>query len=455
MRFAIAFYGFLSRQDYRRRWYNGPTPLLGGLTIFASLIVCNLFFNYEVNPLYFSLLPLVFIGILDDQREISYKLKFLFQFVSIGIWVYLTPYETIFLYKLGFTPLLSYLLSCLWLLTIINAVKMLDGMDGLVSGFGIIVSAFMLMLHGDLQNPQLILTLAGALCGFIFWNLKPAQIYLGGVGAYLISFILGTQLLTWTPANSNLTQILVPLFNMALPEVNILLAVFRGLSSGRSVFLKDGQYIYHRVLRSGFSVTRAWLLLMTAVVMLAQFAVLIEVQNNLVILGGFSLFMSVLFSYLLVLIYQIEGSRKDYFDQYLQNLFKEHLKPLDLVEVSAEDCLIVYSFSDFRDELLRLKNAQLERWLIDSVQFIKTQHSRDSQIFMSLDGDLLILDPKINGALRFHNFHQKFHDYMVTSANHNEYWPLLLLKYMPIIEVGRLPGNIEVTISEVESGKAS
>jgi hypothetical protein len=74
---------------------------------------------------------------------------------------------------------------------------------------------------------------------------------------------------------------------------------------------------------------------------------------------------------------------------------------------------------------------------------------------MSLDGDLLILDPKINGALRFHNFHQKFHDYMYSSINNNGYWPLMLLKYMPIIEVGRLPGNIEITITEEDLVKAS
>jgi UDP-GlcNAc:undecaprenyl-phosphate GlcNAc-1-phosphate transferase len=445
----------MSRQDYRRRWYKGPTPLLGGLAIFAALIFTDLFFSGNINPLFFAILPLIFVGIIDDQREISYQLKLVFQVMSVASWIYITPVEDVFIYHLGLSPFWTYLFSAFWILSIINSINMIDGMDGLASGFGIVVCTVMLMLQGDLQNPRLILALAGGLCGFIYWNLKPAQIYLGGAGAHLIGFVLSTQLLTWVPLNKDFFDILIPLFIMAFPEVDILLTVVRRVRGCRSLFLGDGQYIYQKVLRAGFTVSKAWLLIMSVVGLLGLFATRIEMQTERALVVGLSVFMVVVFSYMLYLIFQMEEQRKDYFDQYLQNLFKEHLKPIDLVEVSAEDCLIVYSFSDLREELLRLKNSQLERWLVDSVQFIKTHHSEDSRIFMSSDGDLLVLDPKINGALKFHSFHQRFHDYMFASANHNEFWPLLLLKYMPIIEVGRLPGNIEISITELESGKVA
>jgi UDP-GlcNAc:undecaprenyl-phosphate GlcNAc-1-phosphate transferase len=155
------------------------------------------------------MLPLIFVGIIDDQRDISYKFKFAFQFISIGFWIYLTPVETLFLYQIGFSPTLTYLLSGFWILSIINAVNMIDGMDGLAAVFGIAVCIMLFSLSGDLQNPHLILSLAGSLCGFIYWNLMPARIYLGGSGSYLIGFILSTQLLTWIPIKLDLSNGLV------------------------------------------------------------------------------------------------------------------------------------------------------------------------------------------------------------------------------------------------------
>jgi hypothetical protein len=242
---------------------------------------------------------------------------------------------------------------------------------------------------------------------------------------------------------------------MAVPEVDILLAIVRRLRAGRSIFIGDGEHIYHRILRSGFTVNRVLLIIIGAAGSLGIFGILIAAQGNTKLLVVFSIIIPAIFSYMLYLFFQMEASRRDYFDQYLKNLFKEHLNPIDLVEVSSEDCLIVYSFSDFSEELLRLNDSQLERWLVEGVQFIKANHSDKSKIFMSSDGDLLVLDPKINGALRFHNFHQKFHDYMIASAHHKDFWPLMLLKYMPIVEVGRLPGSIEITITEETSTKVA
>jgi UDP-GlcNAc:undecaprenyl-phosphate GlcNAc-1-phosphate transferase len=453
MRYYISFYGFVSRQDYRRRWYKEPTPLLGGLSILASLIFTELIFTNQINSLFIMIFPLILVGVIEDQREVTYKLKILFQIISISLWLYLTPVETIFLSQLGFSVMTTYFLAGVWVFIIINSINLIDGMDGLACGFGIIISIFMLNLDGNILNPQLLFSLIGSLCGFIYWNLKPAQIYLGRAGSHLIGFILSTQILTWHPINAHLINILVPFFLMTFPLMNILMAVWRKYRDFRTLSFGEGYHIYHLIIRSGFSVIKTWIFIMTAVAILAYYALLIALQSNTVLLGLFSVSIVILFSYMVFLVFQMEKTRSDYFDQLVQNLFKEHLKPIDLVEVTSEDCLIVYSFSDFKSELLRLPNGQLERWLVDAVQFIKTHHSEHAKIFMSLDGDLLILDPKINVALRFHNFHQKFHDYIFASANHNEYWPLLLLKYMPVIEVGRLPGNIEIEISEESPGR--
>lgn len=447
-RFAISYFGFNSRQDSRRRWYNGPIPLLGGLSVFASLVLSDLYYTQQISLYIWALVPLLVIGIVDDQRDLSYQVKFVFQFMAIAIWLWSTPVQHIFLTHLGIDTPWVYLLTVFWLLTIMNAFNMTDGMDGLASGVGILLCFFLLILPGQLKHPHLILLLAGALCGFIYWNLKPAKIYLGGTGAHLIGFVLATELLTWTPPVYDTMKIFVPLFLLAFQEIDILMAVVRRAKAGRNIFLGDMHHIYHRLSRAGFGIWSILMIIMSVVAILGFFTVLIAGHQKPDGQIWVSVSMTGLFLYLLHLVLQMEAYRKDYFDEYLKVLVLNQLDALDIIEVSSEDSMVVYSFSDFREELLRMSNEDWQKWLQQAIYFIKTEHSSQSLIFMSSDGDLLILDPKINGALKFHNFHQKFHDVLAAKSPINFYWPLLLLKYMPIVEVGRLPGNIEVTITE-------
>jgi UDP-GlcNAc:undecaprenyl-phosphate GlcNAc-1-phosphate transferase len=450
-RFEIRYFGFTSRQNSQKRWYNESIPLLGGLAIFVSLFISDLLCTQEINIYLWAIVPLLFLGVINDQMDLSVPAKLAFQLVALAIWFMNISADQLLPNHFGLSISGTYFTSTLWLLAVINAFNMIDSMDGLASGVGILISIFLLVLPGQLAHPYLVLSLAGALCGFIYWNLRPAKIYLGATGAPLIGFVIGTELLTWMPPNFDEVQILVPLFLLAYPGIDLLLALLQRWKMDGKLFSGGMNQIYHRLGRAGMSIQKIWIILMIIVATLGSFAVLISSHKNPNQQFFIALLVVGLFSYLLYSSYQLESQRKDYFDDFLKLNICDHLNALDIVEVSAEDCMVVYSFSNFRDELLRMTDDEWQKWLFEAVQFIKMEHSLKSLIFMSSDGDLLVLDTKINGALKFHNFHQKFHDSMSAKSPTYLYWPLLLLKYMPIIEVGRLPGNIEVTVTEESS----
>ena len=198
-------------------------------------------------------------------------------------------------------------LTILLALLTVNAINFIDGLDGLAAGVGAIAAlaffAFSYSLSSGLgaegvqqeriSSPTLIaVVLAGACLGFLPHNFNPARVFMGDSGSMLIGLMLAgaaTSLtgqfnydnLPTTAAFPVLLPLLLPFAVLAVPFVDLLLAVFRRTRAGRSPFAPDKEHLHHRLLEIGHSHTRAVLIMYFWTALLAFGGVAMSVTGGL------------------------------------------------------------------------------------------------------------------------------------------------------------------------------
>ncbi|MBZ5724548.1 MAG: undecaprenyl/decaprenyl-phosphate alpha-N-acetylglucosaminyl 1-phosphate transferase [Acidobacteriia bacterium] len=172
---------------------------------------------------------------------------------------------------------LDYPVTVFWLLLTCNALNLIDGLDGLCAGMGLLATLTLFaaaILHGNYPLAYVTLPLAGALLGFLCYNINPATVFLGDSGALLIGFLLGCYGMIWTQRASTLLSILVPLLALSIPLLDVSLSVLRRLLRHQPIFVADKGHIHHRLLDRGLSPRQAvWVLYLVAA-LAAAFALL-------------------------------------------------------------------------------------------------------------------------------------------------------------------------------------
>ncbi len=262
-RVAVAL-GFVDAPA-QRKLHSTPMPLLGGLAIFGGAIVAVLIVYRGQPPdqvlgilLALSLVALV--GLWDDRYGLPAWVKLAGQ-ISGGIVLILFDVRV----QLPLPDLLNYVITILWLTGISNAINFLDNMDGLSAGVSAVAAAFMLLL-GALNEQFLVSALAaavlGSCLGFLRYNFKPAQIFMGDVGSLFLGFvlaILGLQLRF--PENANIVTWMVPVAILGLPIFDTTLVVISRLRRGVSPNTAGKDHTSHRLVKMGFSQREAVLVL--------------------------------------------------------------------------------------------------------------------------------------------------------------------------------------------------
>lgn len=227
----------------------GPVILLGFLPVY--------FLNTEqALPLTVSLILVFATGVFDDLWEVSPKLKLLLHLGAAAILVLLIQIPTT---VLGFTENLSVrvtgpvnlLLIIFWLAGGTNAINLIDGLDGLATGLGIITMVFLLLVS---TNPPAYLVIGLALAtlaGFILYNFYPANLFLGDGGSYFIGFLLSYCIIMGlseqTPASELEWRLLPGLLLMGIPVFDTAWAIVRRARSKKGIMQADNSHLHHRL----------------------------------------------------------------------------------------------------------------------------------------------------------------------------------------------------------------
>ena len=276
--------------------HDTPTPLLGGLAMVGGLLAGGILasklpmmsavFDSGRTPL--ALLSgvaiIVALGVVDDKWGLDAPAELAGQVLAAGVMAF--QGIAIIWLPIGGTfvldPLTSVLFTVLIVVISINAINFVDGLDGLAAGIVLVAAgaffgyAYLLSVESGLDRATLAtlvsVLLVGMTVGFLPHNYTPARIFMGDTGSMLLGLLLaaGTITLSGQVDPSALTTgallptllpIALPVAVMAIPLVDLLLAVIRRTRAGRNPFAPDKQHLHHRLLEMGHSQGRAVLLM--------------------------------------------------------------------------------------------------------------------------------------------------------------------------------------------------
>jgi UDP-GlcNAc:undecaprenyl-phosphate GlcNAc-1-phosphate transferase len=212
------------------------------------------------------------VGLWDDLRPVRPLVKLAFQFLAAAA-VALGGGRIERLTVAGSTLELGWLalpVTLLWVVGLTNAFNLIDGLDGLATGLGIVAAAscsVLLVLRGHDRDAAVLVALLGAMLGFLPHNLHPARVFLGDCGSLPLGFVLAATSITGWQKGATALALSVPLLIFALPILDTLLAVLRralrGAAPGEAPLTlaarvlytlePDDLHIHHRMLGSGLS----------------------------------------------------------------------------------------------------------------------------------------------------------------------------------------------------------
>ena len=290
--------------DKQRKLHASPTPRVGGLAIvlaYACALGVMLLIppsNEQLHIQHYSLLRvllppaiLIFlVGLMDDLLTLSAIQKLtgqVFACVTAAVLGHLyAPDSFTFGAPTSFLahPVISIAICTGWLVLCTNAINLIDGMDGLASGIGLLGTIATLMIGITTHNAGLVVAtvpLAGALLAFLFYNFNPASIFLGDCGSLTIGFMLGAISLTWQHHGGGMVLgMFAPITVLALPLLDVALALGRRFLRRVPLFSADRGHIHHVMQDRGFKPKGAALVLYAACTVAAFLSVVARLSPH-------------------------------------------------------------------------------------------------------------------------------------------------------------------------------
>jgi UDP-GlcNAc:undecaprenyl-phosphate GlcNAc-1-phosphate transferase len=287
---------FLDHPDGVRKKHVTPVPRVGGIAILASYVITFamallLPFTYtqHLHLALPNILPLTLVasvvfltGLLDDLIGLAAWQKLL-GIVGASVLAYLAGIHVEILLLHGLPRWLGFAITVIWLVGCTNAFNLIDGMDGLAAGVGLVATVAMLLAALTQNNIPLILAtmpLAGCLLGFLRYNFSGASVYLGDCGSLSLGFLLGCFGALWSEKSVALVALTVPLLAVSIPLLDVVLSILRRFLRNRPIFQADRGHIHHRLLDRGLSPKSAVLTMYALCGLVAVLSLLASALHN-------------------------------------------------------------------------------------------------------------------------------------------------------------------------------
>lgn len=252
--------------DYpnKRNIHHKVMPRLGGLAIYGTFLIGYMLYGNNTPQMLSVLIGsfiLIIMGMIDDINRLSARYQLIVQIIAASIVVF---YGKIFLVDISFFGLyivlpqiVSYIISILFIVALINAINLVDGLDGMSSGIGIIyfitisIVAYILNRFGGLEI-ILAIIMIGSLLGFLVYNFPPASTFMGQCGSNFLGFMVAvTSLIGFK--TTTFTSLIIPIVILALPIFDVAVSILRRILKGQGIAEPDREHFHHQLLKMKFS----------------------------------------------------------------------------------------------------------------------------------------------------------------------------------------------------------
>lgn len=241
--------------DGRRKIHKEPVPRLGGVIIYSVLIlfICFLFPSlWDIKFFLSGSLIIFLLGLIDDIYNLSWDFKFLGQGLAAIFLILFLVNHDYFNFNFAGYILPDYLTIPILFVFIIgtfNSFNLLDGMDGLVSGFSLILSALSFFFSYGSDNTFVTLLsviLFGVTLGFLKFNSNPASIFLGDSGALTLAyFSLALLFSSFAEASNHNIDLIFTIIVLSVPLIDTLRVMTLRIANKKHPFLPDNNHIHH------------------------------------------------------------------------------------------------------------------------------------------------------------------------------------------------------------------
>ena len=310
--------GAVDRGGYRRV-YQGVMPLLGGLGIaipivglcagsyaVGALIVSqwkwlathashesfNSLFAFAQMRQEFALLAvgsavILALGVVDDIRGLRARYKLAGQIAVALLFCFfgytVKAVEIPWLGPVTFGPLWGAMVTVLWIVGLINAFNLIDGVDGLAAGTAFIIASGLAVLAtvtgaaavgGSALMVLVCAALAGSCLAFLVYNFNPARVFLGDTGSMFLGYALGTLTLLGAHKTETAAIVMAPVFALGFPIFETCVSMLRRFVHGKPIFAADQHHTHHRLLKKGYTQRQTVILLYGATLLCMIAAVL-------------------------------------------------------------------------------------------------------------------------------------------------------------------------------------
>lgn len=330
----------LDRPTSERKIHTHPIPLLGGMAVFFSFAIVTIGYAIFTDSLIAGYLkPIQLVGIIgagiilmiggyyDDKLNLKPSRSIIAPILAScfviacglsikgisnplsGGTIHFDQLANEFHSQIIFylMQLLIIAISFVWMMGMMYTTKYMDGLDGLVTGVGLIAAIIIFIVS---QNPTLqqdyvallAIIFAGALAGFLIYNFNPASIFLGEGGSLFIGLVIASL------AIISGTKIATALLVMGVPIFDVAWVITRRIFSGQKITSADKQHLHHRLLNVGFSHRNAVLFIYMLTFLFGVTAIFLQTIYKLYVLGGLVAFM-ILFGIALVMIYKKQTAK--------------------------------------------------------------------------------------------------------------------------------------------------
>jgi UDP-GlcNAc:undecaprenyl-phosphate GlcNAc-1-phosphate transferase len=297
--------GALKRPD-ERGVHVTPTPTLGGMAMLVGVLAAaiaawaidDFAIVFEARTEFIGVILaatfMYLVGFIDDLWEVSAPAKLagmvlagsILSLSGVSIFIFRIPFQGLFLLSGD----LSFLVTVIWVVVMANASNLIDGLDGLAAGIMAIAAAAFFLYSSRLADADLLLAgnpgpliaviVFGICLGFLPHNFHPANIFMGDGGALLLGLLMAASTIsvggrTDDPFSGQafffFAPLIIPLFILGVPLVDIALAIFRRASRRTGFATADKEHLHHQLMRLGHGQRRSVLILWTWTALLSGF----------------------------------------------------------------------------------------------------------------------------------------------------------------------------------------